>query len=190
MGIFFEIFWNIRKYTYICPNKLTKMGTNYYRIPTVEEMESRKIRLENDIRKMTLSPNDIERGFQVPIDDQWNSESPWDTFINGTNIHLGKRSGGWKFCWNFHDKKYYSNKEGLLNFIRNGRVVDEYGEEQNVEEFITMALEWGQPDGLVANEIYRLKERANGHGLYWTDNEKYDDLIIDGLRVSSSTDFC
>lgn len=165
------------------------MGTNYYRIPTAEEMESRKIRLQNDIQKMTMSPGDIECNFQVPIDDQWNSESPWDTFINGTNIHLGKRSGGWKFCWNFHDKKYYSNKEGLLNFIRSGRVVDEYGEEWNVEEFIEMALNWCEPDGLVVNEEYRRNERLKGHGSFWLDNERYDDLIIDGLRVSTSTDF-
>jgi hypothetical protein len=72
---------------------------------------------------------------------------------------------GWKFCWNFHKEKYYKDKESLLNFIRSGRVMDEYGEEMNVEEFITMALEWGQPNGLVA------------------------DKEVDGLRVSSSTEF-
>jgi len=52
-----------------------------------------------------------------------------------------------------------------------------------------MALEWGQPDGLVVNEEYRRKERAKGHGAFWLDHERYDDLIIDGLRVSTSTDF-
>ncbi len=43
---------------------------------------------------------------------------------------------------------------------------------------------------LSSTHIYRMKERAKGHGSFWLDNEKYDDLIIDGLRVSSSTDFC
>ena len=102
---------------------------------------------------------------------------------------MGKRSGGWKFCWNFHDKKYYSNKEELLNFIRSGRVVDEYGEELVLEDFIEMALNWCEPDGLVINEEYRKKERSKGHGWFWLENEKHDDLIIDGLRVSTSTDF-
>lgn len=168
------------------------MGTNYYRIPTVEEMESRKIRLKNDIEKMTMSPSDIERGFPFidPNKDSWDTTNPWGIFIEGTSIHLGKRSGGWKFCWNFHDNKYYSNKEQLLDFIRSGRVVDEYGEEWNVNEFILMALNWGEPDGMIVNEEYRRKERVRGHGSFWLDNEKYDDLIIDGLRVSSSTDFC
>lgn len=165
------------------------MGTNYYRIPKHEEMITRKHTLLGSVNGLDLSPSNIERGFRVASDDQWDSESPWDTFINGTNIHLGKRSSGWKFCWNFHDKKYYSNKEELLEFIRDGRVVDEYGEEQDVEEFITMALEWGQPDGWIVNEEYRKKERERGRGMYWLYSEKYDDLIIDGLRISTSIDF-
>jgi hypothetical protein len=166
------------------------MGTNYYRIPTVEEMESKKQTLIKQVTDLNLSPSNIERNFSFQKEDSWETESPWDVFLNGTNVHLGKRSGGWKFCWNFHKNKYYSNKEELLAFIRSGRVVDEYGEEWDVEDFITMALEWGQPDGSVLNEEYRKKERAKGHGMFWLDSEKYDDLIIDGLRVSTSTDFC
>jgi hypothetical protein len=167
------------------------MGTNYYRIPTEGEMEKRKKRLQTRIDSMDMSPNSIERGIPLTEDypDSWDVHTPWTEFLDDVSIHLGKRSSGWKFCWNFHKDKYYTNKEELLSFIRSGRVVDEYGAEWNVEDFITMALEWGQPNGLVVNEIYRLKERAKGHGSYWTDNEKYDDLIIDGLRVSTSTEF-
>ncbi len=66
---------------------------------------------------------------------------------------------------------------------------DALEEKPEFEEFIIMALEWGQPDGLVVNEEYRRAERAKGHGMFWLDNEKYDDLIIDGLRVSTSTEF-
>ena len=167
------------------------MGTNYYRIPTVEEMESRKQTLIGFVNNLELSPENIEGGFKLisPSKD-WEWFSPWEMFLEDTNIHLGKRSSGWKFCWNFHKNKYYSNKEELLNFIRSGRVVDEYGEEQDVNEFILMALNWGEPNGLVVNEEYRKSERVKGHGSFWLDSEKYDDLIIDGLRVSSSTDFC
>ena len=165
------------------------MGTNYYRIPQASEMDERKFKLIEKINNLDLSPSNIECGFDEPIDDQWGRESPWGIFIDGTNIHLGKRSFGWKFCWNFHKDKYYSNKEELLSFIRSGRIVDEYGDEQDVEEFITMALEWGEPDGLVVNQEYRRKERTNGMGSFF-DKPEYDDKIIDGLRVSSSTDFC
>ena len=165
------------------------MGTNYYRIPQASEMDERKFKLLEKIKNLDLSPGNIECGFDEPIDDQWGRENPWGIFIDGTNIHLGKRSSGWRFCWNFHKDKYYSNKEELLSFIRSGRIVDEYGDEQDVEEFITMALEWGEPDGLVVNQEYRRKERTNGMGSFF-DKPEYDDKIIDGLRVSSSTDFC
>ena len=170
--------------------KLTNiMGTNYYRIPQASEMDERKFKLLERVTNLDLSPSNIECEFNEPIDDQWGRENPWGIFIDGTNIHLGKRSSGWRFCWNFHKDKYYSNKEELLSFIRSGRIVDEYGDEQDVEEFITMALEWGEPDGLVVNQEYRRKERTNGMGSFF-DKPEYDDKIIDGLRVSSSTDFC
>lgn len=164
------------------------MSTNYYRIPKSSEMDERKFKLIEDATKLELTPYNIERGFCSPIEDPFESESIWQRFIDGTNIHLGKRSMGWKFCWNFHKNKYYSNKEELLLFIRLGRVVDEYGEEMDVEEFIKMSLEWGEPDGWVVNEELRNEQRIKGLGSFF-DNPKYDDLIINGLRVSQSTDF-
>ena len=165
------------------------MGTNYYRIPTVDEMADRKVRLQQRLEKLDMEPGEIERSFRSIQVGDWEYQSPWDEFVEDTAIHLGKRSGGWKFCWNFHKNKHYSNKEELLAFIRSGRVVDEYGDEWDVDKFIKMALEWGQPEGLIVNEEYRKTQRAKGHGMFWLDNERYDDLIIDGLRVSSATEF-
>jgi len=166
------------------------MGTNYYRVPTHEEMESRKQTLIGFITNLDLSPENIEGGFRfISPRKEWEWFSPWEMFVEDTSIHLGKRSHGWKFCWNFHKEKYYHDKESLLEFIRAGRVVDEYGEEQNVEEFITLALEWGEPNGLVVNEVYRIKQRQKGVGSFF-DKPEYDDRIVDGLRVSYSDDFC
>ena len=148
------------------------MGTNYYRIPSVEEMEKRKQELIDNINSIDISQLSIE------------SNSIWGLFTGGTNIHLGKRSSGWKFLWNFNDKKFYSNKEELLNFIRSGRVLDEYGKEMDVEEFIQMALEWGQPNGHDAKTYRREHPRQ-----YHYDFEREEEYI-DGLRVSPHTDFC
>jgi hypothetical protein len=166
------------------------MSTNYYRTPTHEEMLGRQQTLIQQVTTMDMSMENLERGMKYisPTKD-WEWFSPWDMFLEDTSIHLGKRSMGWKFCWNFHKDKYYSDKETLLEFIRSGRVVDEYGEEQDVEEFITMALNWGEPDGLVVNEIYRIQQRSKGAGSFF-DKPEYDDRIVDGLRVSSSDDFC
>jgi hypothetical protein len=165
------------------------MGTCYYRIPQASEMDERKLNLMSEVSHLDLTPDNIERNFCLPKEDSFECESVWDVFLRDINVHLGKRSFGWKFCWNFHNNKYYSNKEELLTFIRSGRVVDEYGDEWNVDEFIKMAFEWGEPDGLVVNEEYRKKERMNGRGTFWLESNKYDDLIIDGLRVSTSTEF-
>jgi hypothetical protein len=143
------------------------MGTNYYRIPSVEEMKKRKQELIATIEK--------ENNFII--------QSIWDIFTEDSNIHLGKRSSGWKFLWNFNDKKFYSNKEELLNFIRTGRVVDEYGNEMDVEEFITMALVWGQPDG------YDLKRYRQEHPRQYHYDFEEKEEYIDELRVSPNNEF-
>ena len=163
------------------------MGTNYYRIPTQSELETRKAKLIKDIVDLDISPSNIETEFrQYNYEYSWDNESVWDRFIEGTNIHLGKRSGGWKFCWNFHKDKYYSNKEELIQFVLSGRVVDEYGEQIDSQEFLDMAFAWGEPDGLVADKEYF--DSTNHHS--WMSNPSdYYDKIIDGLRVSSSTEF-
>jgi hypothetical protein len=161
------------------------MGTNFHRIPTEAEMLDKRQKLIDAVMNIDLSPSQIERNFGVEQEGSWEYHTCWDNFTDGTNIHLGKRSGGWKFCWNFNDNKYYSNKEELLAFIRSGRVVDEYGDEQDVEKFIEMALNWGEPDGLVFDEEY---ENNKTNPSYF-HGPKYWDTLIDGLRVSTSTEF-
>ena len=92
------------------------MGTNYYRIPTHEEMERKKEQLIKDVQELSLEPSFIKDSFGV-IPDGYDKMSIWDKFTCDTLIHLGNRSGGWKFLWNFHDNGYYANKEELLTFI-------------------------------------------------------------------------
>ena len=172
------------------------MGTNYYRIPTAEEMQRRKGILKEHIEEMDMKPNIIENDFRFIEDpnaeyDWDNKRNPWEMFVNDVAIHLGKRSGGWMFCWNFNNNKFYSNREELFQFIRSGRVVDEYGEEIPVEEFIQMALEWGQPDGWYLGEDYYKKQYDDkGKRRPMFSDQSHYDKLIDGLRVSSSTEFC
>jgi hypothetical protein len=159
------------------------MGTNYYRIPTHEEVEKRKESLIWKIKNLPITPTDIKINFRE-YEETWDTYSPWDTFTKDICVHLGKRSSGWRFCWNFHHKKYYTSREELFAFIRSGRVVDEYGEEMSTDEFIEMALNWC-PDGLIGNKEYH----TNGKSLHWVPESMYD-TEVDGLRVSSSSEFC
>lgn len=166
------------------------MGTNYYRIPTELEMEERRDRLRVRLIGLKMTPDLIADRFRyidAGLDDEvFGGITPWDEFIEGTNIHLGKRSMGWKFCWNFHDNKYYSNKQQLIDFVKSGRVVDEYGSEEEPQAFLDMAFNWGEPDGLVADKEYF--DTTNHH--HWMSNpEDYYDREVDGLRVCSSTEF-
>jgi hypothetical protein len=166
------------------------MGTNYYRVPKASEMKKREKKLLERIHyDMNIhDPSQAYQEFRIikNSNDTWSNMNPWEEFIQDVNVHLGKRSGGWKFVWNFHNNEYYSNKEELLSFIRSGKIVNEYAEVIDQEEFIEMALSWGQPDGLVADKEYF--DRSPHHS--WMSNpEKYYDREIDGLRVSSSTEF-
>jgi len=132
----------------------------------------------------TINPGVISRGFRSIEVGEWDSISAWDEFLEGTNIHLGKRSGGWKFIWNWNKGNHYKTKEELFKFIRDGRVVDEYGTQMDTEEFITMALDWGKEDGW-DSETYH-KDHPE-HRTHWS-SEKHEEYI-DGLRVSTSTEF-
>lgn len=161
------------------------MGTNYYRVLKIEEMVKRRNVLLEKIKQLPLSPSDIEMRFRTVGSDAeylWECSSPWEDFIEGSSVHLGKRSWGWKFMWNFHNNKYYSDKKSLLYFIRGGRVFDEYGDEMDPDEFIRMALEWGQPDGWDTETYYKVNPRGY-------DFSRFYDRYVDGLRISSSTDF-
>ena len=164
------------------------MGTNYYRIPKVDDVNRSYQKFMARLQQMDRwDPSQILNGYRFIDDpeDEWSSMTPWDEFTKDMSIHLGKRSMGWKFCWNFHDGKYYTNKEELLDFIRKGKVVDEYGQTIEVEEFIEMALNWGEPNGWVADKSYfESMERSS-----FLNREEYYDKDIDGLRVSSSTEF-
>ena len=161
------------------------MGTNFYRVPKGHEMIKREQKMRMRLDAMdVINPSDISRRFRSIEVGEWDSISLWDEFLEGTNIHLGKRSGGWKFIWNWNNGKYYKTKEELFEFIRSGRVVDEYGQQIDVEEFIIMALEWGKDDGWDSETYY--KDHPE-HITPWS-NEKHE-KYIDGLRVSTSKDF-
>lgn len=166
------------------------MGTNYYRIPSAAEMESRRDKLIEDIKTISLDPASIEKSFREYEDDEdpLVNMSAWDLFTQDVKVHVGKRSSGWKFSWNFHENKFYSNKQELIDFVISGRIVDEYGDEMSPHEFLGMAFSWGQPNGLVFNEEYENKQLKKNPKAY-IHGPKYWDREIDGLRVSSSTQF-
>ena len=165
------------------------MSTNYFRIPKAGEVRLKYLDLVERINDLDIwSPDNIRNDFRT-ITRGFDNLSPWDVFLEDMRVHIGKRSSGWKFLWNFQDGKFYNSKEGLFKYIRSGRIIDEYGELQDTEEFIKMALEW-EPDGHKVNKEYfdeqSKKPDYRPHSFNVSD---YYDKEIDGLRVSSTAEF-
>ena len=134
------------------------MGTNYYA----------RILPKNERKEKLI--NAIERDqFNVVTDLTQELYGDRSTYEEGAVIHLGKRSGGWKFLWNTNVRRRYADKDkweakylypltkkGISDFLHREDVmiVSEYFcdeipiEEQDkddhptAEEFLDMALNW------------------------------------------------
>ena len=52
-------------------------------------------------------------------------------------VHIGKRSGGWKFLFNHNNWKYYgADKDSIMEFLKScDSLEDEYGDELTPEQF-------------------------------------------------------
>ena len=155
------------------------MGTNYYAhiIPVEEKKEELHAAIKNDDFYLI---RDLVDEMYSRAEYNWASKK-----ISGGEVHLGKRSGGWKFLWNpnvymirgghfegsGNDKHYVPDpttlfylypltKQGLHDFIfrKDVLIYNEYGELQDKEEFWNMTLSWGQEDGWDDN-TYQIWEK-------------------------------
>jgi hypothetical protein len=79
-------------------------------------------------------------------------------------LHIGKRSGGWDFCWDHNDWKYYKDVSQLLAFLLTGTIDSENENDLPVKLFLSMALNW-------------------------TGKVALDDVVIHGFRFSQYTGF-
>ena len=95
-------------------------------------------------------------------------------------IHLGKRSYGWQFLWDYHDGKYFnSNLDSIKEFLSQDDIIiyDEYGNFYEVEQLFNDEL---------ANCLY--KDAMHDDGMDGEYSEYYF-KSEDGLRFSKFKDF-
>ena len=92
-------------------------------------------------------------------------------------VHLGKRSYGWQFLWDYHDGRYFkANLESIKKFLKDKIIFDENKEVFSLDQFLNEEI---------------------ADYLYNTDGKLYDCVellpsyyfISDGLRFSKSEDF-
>lgn len=129
----------------------------------------------------------------------------WDELVENIPeiIHIGKRSAGWKFCWDAHDFRYFNpTKESLIEWLKSGDIYDEYGEKYTFDQF------WNEEiwfDGLDCAEYYEKYDEKNPDPYkYWVRSpekiseywmkygivvNKYNEFYIDNLRFTVDEDF-
>ena len=140
------------------------MSTNYYirKKPSKDQIEELKhlIDLSAEGKAFREIKQIICNLYDLP--EKWDKDS-WGV------LHLGLRTGGWKFLWcanliyinqsymkdgEFihmpykYETRYPLTKQGIRDFVMddNHVVVDEYGDILDKEEFLEMAFNWN-PDG-------------------------------------------
>jgi len=105
-------------------------------------------------------------------------------FVEGEKVHIGKRSGGWSFSWNFQNNKYYFDLASLLKFLSKHEICDEYLRMMKWYDFVSMAMTW-TPD--TSSPDFIMPEGATLINGLIIDEKKY--TIIDGLCVSKTVKF-
>lgn len=87
------------------------------------------------------------------------------------DVHIGKSSAGWKFCFNPFKKSFKEWKEWLIGKT----IFDEYDREVPFEKFI--------------NLVEDKQKRDSTHWDKDEDPKYYETLDAEGYRISRSEDF-
>lgn len=148
------------------------MGTNfYYKIP----IDKRK---QEELKSMITENPD----FSELKNEIWDIEQ-------SNNIHLGKRSYGWQFLWDFHNGKFFEpDLDSIKHFLTsgNGSIENEYGEKFSLEQFIDEIEDClYKDDNHVDIATYYRKYPTERYGITSSEQE----FSSDGLRFSKYEDF-
>lgn len=156
------------------------MGTNFYVRQKVSQQQ--KVEMEDAIAK----------------DD-------WSTLVKliPEEVHIGKRSAGWKFLWNANNFEYFQpNKESLIEFLKSGQIYNEYNENFTFDQFWNDEIKhFIEEDSLYDIESY-YKENPNPYKHYvdsnrisyfrnkWNVNiNRFGEFYIDNLRFTECDNF-
>lgn len=153
------------------------MGTNfYYKIP----LSKRKIKELQDL--ITEEPDFDTLMYEL------------EEAKENHCIHLGKRSAGWQFLWDFHKGKYYdSSLTSIKQFLATagGYIESEYCKKISVDSF------FGEE---IATSLYKDENHVDyaEYQKQHPEDTYYSNFIPsaeeftseDGLRFCKTSDFC
>lgn len=120
------------------------------------------------------------------------------------DIHIGKRSAGWKFLWDAQNFKHFKpNEKSLHEFLKSGEIIDEYGQKFTYQQFFEEEISGFLDKGHDAESYVKTHpdEPLNPHYYYTQDDiskyrEKfgldvnyYGEFYIGKYRFTYSVDF-
>lgn len=99
--------------------------------------------------------------------------------INNKRIHIGKKSIGWKFLWNWNNGKYYNSKKDMMEFIKSGSIIDDSENEYHPNDFLDMAKNW-EKEGMDLESYWEINKPTC---MPFSHEAKDHEYYIDDLRV-------
>lgn len=150
------------------------MGTNFY----CREKISKKSRTQIQTILNDLSKRIGDADESADISSMYESckESIEENIPK--EVHLGKRSWGWQFLWDYHNGKYYkANLESIKKYLNDKIIYNEYGEVFTLNQFIDDELQH-----CLYNKDGKLEDGMKSHSFYYFKSD-------DGLRFSRHEDF-
>lgn len=118
-------------------------------------------------------------------------------------IHIGKRSAGWKFLFNCNWFEFFKpNKEDFIKFLKSGQIYDEYGENFTFDQFWNEEIPH-RNDLWDIKDYYNSERHSREHRFYvdsstkeyfkksWDiDVNQYGEFYIEDLRFTTTSEFC
>lgn len=150
------------------------MSTNFFCKKPISK-ENRKIVVEqinNLLKEVENESNNIE------LQDIFLAYRENIDTLLPEEIHLGKRSSGWQFLWEYYDGKYYdANLNSIKIFLEDKIIYDEYDRVYSLDAFLNDEIGY-----CLYNKDGKLDDGMNG-------NYSSHYFLSDGLRFSRFEDF-
>ena len=107
----------------------------------------------------------------------WEFQEYFETKID--KFHIGKRSGGWQFLWQYQPKYYHDDLQSIKKFLSTGdyEIIDEYGRSFSFDDFINDELDGFLYSGYT-HETY-MKDHPEEKPI---PHQYHDWITSDGLR--------
>lgn len=149
------------------------MGTNFYCVEKISRKQRSKIKSLLSEYAELVDKADAACDFHK----QHNKYNEMLLDFIPEKVHLGKRSWGWQFLWDYHDGRYFkANLDSIKEYLKDKIIFDEDDEVFTLEQFLTDEI---------GHSLYKTDKLNDGMGEY----PSHFFISDDGLRFARFEDF-